>query len=252
MDAQADTGDINISELEKKIGYRFQDKSFLADAMTHKSFSNEFHLKNRFGNERLEFLGDAVIELVVSHVLMDKFPDCSEGNLSKMRAAVVNKESLSSVSLKLGLDEYIRLGRGEKESRGCHKKSILANVYEAVAAAVYYDAGFEKTFGLIEGHLREIIDIVSEKGFFQDFKSKLQEYAQRRFNNVPSYIVLKEQGPDHIKIFEIQVVIDSLKLGKGSGKSKKQAEQAAAQASLEILEQQTDCFQETGTEQTHR
>ncbi len=236
MEDQKDTGDINITELEEKIGYKFRNKAMLMQAMTHKSYANDRHLENTFGNERLEFLGDAVIELVVSHILMDKCADCSEGRLSKMRAAVVNKEALSSVSLKLGLDSYILLGKGEKDSMGSHKKSILANVYEALAAAVYYDTGFESAYSLIQEHLREIIEIVYEKGFFKDFKSKLQEYAQHRFNNIPSYIVLNEEGPDHIKIFEIQVIINSMQLGKGKGKSKKEAEQAAAQTTLDMLE----------------
>jgi ribonuclease-3 len=229
-----------FDKLQDNIGYRFANVSLLQDSLTHKSFANERNLKNCFGNERLEFLGDAVLELVISHILMDRFQDLAEGDLSKMRAAIVNKEELSSIAAKLDMGKYIFLSRGEDESMGRIKKSILANVYEALIAAVYYDGGYQEVFKMIEKHFELLIDQVAGKGFAKDFKSRLQEYSQKDLGAVPKYVLVTEKGPDHIKLFGIQVVINGITYGKGWGGNKKAAEQEAAEKTLEILLKEDD------------
>lgn len=235
MDWKEEKEKHNLEELQREIGYHFKDAVLLQEALTHKSFANEMNLMNCFGNERLEFMGDAVLELVISHILMERFKDFSEGKLSKMRAAIVNKNEISTLARKLGIGKYILLSRGEEDSMGREKKSILANVYEAVVAAVYYDGGYEEVFKMIKNHFSININEVADKGFFRDYKSRLQEYAQSTFNAVPKYVILTEEGPDHIKIFESQVVIDNISYEKGLGKNKKAAEQEAAKRTLEKL-----------------
>jgi ribonuclease III len=235
MDAKKYRNEDSLIELQQKIGYYFKNITLLREALTHKSFANEMNLENCFGNERLEFLGDAVLELILSHILMERFKECSEGKLSKMRAAIVNTQELSSLARRLDIGRHILLSRGEDESRGRGKKSILANVYEALVAAVYYDGGFEEVFSMIEKHFFELIDEVAQKGFVRDYKSRLQEYSQGKFGAVPRYVIVTEKGPDHIKIFETQVFINDVCYTKGRGRNKKAAEQDAAQKTLEIL-----------------
>jgi ribonuclease III len=227
---------INLEEIQQRIGYWFQNRSLLEDALTHKSFANEMNLENCFGNERLEFLGDAVLELVISHILMERFHDCSEGKLSKMRAAIVNKDELAALARRFDMGSYIRLSRGEEESRGREKKSILANAYEAVIAAVYYDGGYAQAFKMISQHFASLLEDVAAKGFFRDYKSRLQEYAQKAFNAIPEYTIVTEEGPDHIKHFETQVIINDVVYARGQGRNKKAAEQEAARLALERLQ----------------
>lgn len=224
-----------ISELQDTLGYTFKDISLLRDALTHKSFANEMQLDNYFGNERLEFMGDAVLELVISHILMERFPDYSEGKLSNMRAAIVNEEELSIRALQLNIGTHILLSRGEDENNGRQKKSILANVYEAIIAAVYYDGGYNSVFNLIEKHFSDLIDDIAPKGFYRDYKSRLQEYVQKTFNAVPRYVIVTEEGPDHIKLFESQAIINEVCYEKGHGRNKKAAEQDAAEKTLKKL-----------------
>ncbi len=221
--------------LQQNIGYFFQDMELLEEAVTHKSFANEKQHENSFGNERLEFLGDAVLELVISHILMERCKSCSEGKLSNMRAAIVNKDALSSIALQLDIGKYILLSHGEEENMGREKKTILSNVYEAVIAAVYYDGGYEKVFSMIESHFTSLLEEVAQKGFFRDYKSRLQEYTQRTHNTIPEYKILTVAGPNHRKIFEIQVAINDVCYGKGQGPNKKEAEQQAARRTLKEL-----------------
>jgi ribonuclease III len=227
--------EINIGELQQKICYHFKNIDLLKEALTHKSFANEKQLEKKFGNERFEFLGDAVLELVITHILMEKFPECPEGNLSKLRAGIVNKERLSSIAASFDLGKYLFLGRGEEVTSGRNKKSILANGYEAIIAAVYYDGGYQKVFVLIEKHFSNLIAEATEKGFFRDYKSRLQEYCQGVSGTIPEYVLVGELGPDHEKIFEIHVISDGLPSAKGRGRSKKEAEQDAAKSMLEKL-----------------
>ena len=224
-----------LNQLQNCLGYQFNNSRYLLEALTHKSYANEMQLENSFGNERLEFIGDAILGLIISHILMDRVQDCSEGKLSNMRAAIVNEDELSSLARSFRLGAYILLSRGEEESGGREKKSILANAYEALIAAIYYDSGFTATFTLIEKHCACLINEVIEKGYYRDFKSRLQEYTQRACNAVPRYVLTMEEGPDHGKTFESQVMIGETMYEKGQGGSKKSSEQDAAEKTLNRL-----------------
>ena len=228
-------GTEDLTALQHNIGYHFNNRELLDQALTHKSFANEMQLENSCGNERLEFMGDAVLELVISHILMERFEESSEGRLSKMRAAIVNRDELARCARTFDIGRFIRLSRGENEDKGRIKKSILANVYEAIVAAVYYDGGYTAAFEMIERHFSSFIDSVSENGFSRDYKSRLQEYAQKRLDAVPTYVIVTEQGPDHIKIFESRVEIDGVCYETGRGSNKKSAEQEAARNTLQRL-----------------
>jgi len=225
----------NLLQLQLTLGYYFKKSELLEMAVTHKSFANEMQHENCFGNERLEFLGDAVLELVVSHILMERSPNDSEGRLSSMRAAIVNKEALASLALKLNIDKYILLSKGEDESRGRKKKSILANVYEAIIAAVYYDGGYAAVSRMIEAHFSGLLQDVSGNGYLKDYKSRLQEYSQKTFGSIPQYNIIDVSGPNHRRIFETLVVINDTSYGKGIGTNKKKSEQEAASRTLKIL-----------------
>jgi ribonuclease III len=227
--------EIALQQLQNSIGYHFKNKELLKEALTHKSYANEMQLENPFGNERLEFIGDAVLGLIVSHILMDRGNNCSEGRLSNMRAAIVNEDVLSDLARSFNIGSYILLSKGEHESGGREKKSILANVYEALIAAIYFDSGFSTIFSLIERHCAALLDEVIQKGFFRDYKSRLQEYAQRTLNAVPRYVLTMEDGPDHGKFFESQVIIGNCAYKKGQGGSKKTSEQDAAEKTLNFL-----------------
>jgi len=225
-------------KLQNQLGYHFKNIDYLQEALIHKSYANEMQLVNNFGNERFEFLGDAVLELIIRHILMERFPDYSEGKLSNMRAAIVNEDSLALLAVKLDIGRYIMLSRGEIDNKGSEKKSILANVYEAIIAAVYYDGGFQSAFQLIKHHFADLIEEISTKGFYRDYKSRLQEYVQKTFNVIPRYYIVTEEGPDHIKIYESQVMINGIPYEKGSGRNKKAAEQDAAEKTLKKLLQE--------------
>lgn len=235
-DTDSTAPDSSLAELQERISYRFRDLSLLQLALTHKSYANEQQLAQHLGNERLEFLGDAVIELAVSHILMEHAEDSSEGRLSKMRASIVNTEALAEMSCRYGLDACLRLSRGEQENRGREKKSILANSYEALAAAVYCDGGYEAVFGMIRQHFTSLIEKAALQGYSSDYKSRLQERVQKDFNTTPVYEIISEQGPDHVKSFEAQVIINDRRYASGSGGNKKAAEQQAARRTLRMLE----------------
>jgi ribonuclease III len=230
--------EINLQQLQAAIGYQFKNKELLQIALTHKSYANEMQLDNSYGNERLEFIGDAVLGLIVSHILMDRAKNCSEGRLSNMRAAIVNEVVLAGLARSFGIGACILLSKGEHECGGREKKSILANVYEAIIAAIYYDSDFTTAFSLIEKHCAAMMDDVVKNGYFRDFKSRLQEFAQRSFNAVPRYVVTMEDGPDHGKSFESQVIIGNCAYEKGQGGNKKASEQDAAKKTLIILQGQ--------------
>jgi ribonuclease III len=221
--------------LQEALGYVFKRPVLLADALTHKSYAHENQLENSFGNERLEFLGDAVLELAITHMLIMRYPDYSEGKLSKMRAAIVNSHELARLARTLGIGGYMNLSRGEIEQNGSEKQSILANAYEAVVAAVYCDGGFTKAFAMIERHFAVHIEEAGCMGFARDFKSRLQEYAQKHYSSVPLYTVVTEHGPDHSKQFVVRVSIEGTDFAQGCGSNKKEAEQHAAQQTLMML-----------------
>jgi len=226
-------GTIDLHHIHHRLGYTFQNNRLLELALTHKSYANELCLDNEYGNERLEFMGDAVLGTVISHIIMEKHPDYSEGELSKMRASVVNKRTLADILKQLNISRYIFLGKGEEECSGRQKASILANVYEAVIAAVYFDGGYESAFKMIQEHFKNVLAAAEKEGALRhDYKSQLQEYCQKYLNTLPKYIIENEAGPDHIKIFESSVYINNIRYERGSGTNKKSAEQEAARKTL--------------------
>jgi ribonuclease-3 len=224
----------DLSELQKKLLYSFKNINLLKEAICHSSYVNEQADIDLRDNERLEFLGDAVLNLVIGHVLMQRFPSFREGELSRMRAYLVNESQLAKIARTIHLGFYIRLGKGENQTNGREKKSILANTLEAVFAAVYLDGGFEAIFKTIETHFSNQLNSISALAANNDFKSQLQELVQIRQRAIPSYKVIQESGPDHDKTFHVQLKVSRLRT-EGVGKSKKTAEQDAAKKALEIL-----------------
>jgi ribonuclease-3 len=209
------------------LGYTFRDRGLLEQALRHASWCNEHIAERLEDNERLEFLGDAVLDLVVGHKLMTRYPQLREGELSVTRAQVVSEAGLSEVASQLGLGEWLVLGKGEEKSGGRSKPSILADAFEALLAAVYLDGGFAAAWEIAERLLAHRIETVEFKGFY-DFKTRLQESAQARLKATPTYRVVQELGPDHDKRFVVAVTIDSEEWARAVGKSKKEAEQMAA------------------------
>jgi ribonuclease-3 len=217
----------DFSELEAVLGYRFADRALLEQALRHASWCNEHVAAKLEDNERLEFLGDAVLDLVVGHQLMKRFPQLREGELSVTRAQVVSETGLSEVASALGIGAWLVLGRGEEKSGGRTKPSILADAFEAVVASVYLDGGFDAARDMVERVLASRIEHVEFKGFY-DFKTRLQETAQARLKSTPTYRVVSELGPDHDKRFVVAVTIGEEEWARAVGKSKKEAEQMAA------------------------
>lgn len=229
-----------LSSLENELGYEFKDIGLLREALQHSSYVNEQSDPALQDNERLEFLGDAVLDLVITHILMNHFPQTREGELSRMRAAIVNESQLAAVAQKLNLGQYLLLGKGEALSRGEEKSSILADALEAVIAAVYLDGGLKNAFDVIERQFSRVISQVGERLAAEDFKSRLQELVQVRFKTIPHYTVIAESGPDHDKTFEIRLSIGTFLTTHGTGKSKKAAEQVAAQVAFEELQEKVE------------
>jgi ribonuclease-3 len=216
----------DYSELEAVLGYEFKDRNTLAQALRHASWCNE-QPDRVDDNERLEFLGDAVLDLVVGHRLMTRYPQLREGELSVTRAQVVSETGLSEVAGQLGLGRWLLLGKGEEKSGGRGKPSILADAFEAILAAVYLDGGFVAAEQLVGRLLADRIEKVELKNFY-DFKTRLQETAQARLKTTPTYRVVNEIGPDHDKRFVVAVTIGTDEWARAVGKSKKEAEQMAA------------------------
>ncbi len=223
------------SELQQRISYTFGDPRLLERALTHRSFANEHRLSEH--NERLEFLGDSVLNLIVSEQLMEDRPRSSEGELSRLRAAVVSEPSLAEVARSIGLGEHLRLGKGEEQTGGRDKASLLANSLEALIASLYLDGGIEEAAAFIESRFRQVFDRVGGTGGPFDFKTVLQERCQELLKTLPEYRVVSESGPDHRKQFEIELIVRGEVLGHGAGKSKKEAEQRAAKEALNKLSQ---------------
>ena len=225
-----------FKELERKFGYSFKKRQYLRRALTHKSYSNEKHLPSTEHNERYEYLGDAVLELSISHMLMERFPDHPEGELSKLRAAIVNEAQLADMARSIGLGKYLYLGKGESRTGGRDKPSLLSDAYEAVLGAIYLDRGFNKVNPVVRKHFKKIIEDTGNAGFVKDYKTRLQEESQGRFKTVPRYRLTSQTGPDHCKKFMIHLYINDELYGVGEGMSKKAAEQDAARQALEKLE----------------
>lgn len=221
---------------EKRFGYAFRKREHLKRALTHRSFGNEQKMPHTEHNERYEYLGDAVLELAISHLLMESFPDHPEGELSKLRAAVVNEAQLAQLARAVNLGDYLYLGKGEEQTGGRDKPSLLADCFEAVLGAIYQDRGFTKAFAVVEQHYRAILRTAMQDGeLLRDFKTKMQEEAQRRFRVTPRYRVARALGPDHSKQFEVELLINDTVYGTGAGGSKKAAEQEAAHRALQKL-----------------
>jgi len=218
--------------LQKVLNYTFNDLKLLNIALTHKSYANEMELPIK-NNERFEFLGDSVLDIIVSDYMVRKYDDLSEGSLSKIRAAVVNEGCLAKLAKDLDLGEYVLLGRGEKLSGGRQKTSILADAYEALVGALFYDSNLQTVSSILLPKLTEEIDKYKKTLNFRDFKSDLQEYTQDRFTCIPSYQVVGEKGPDHDKRFNIEITVRNKVEGVGNGRSKKEAEQNAAKMAFE-------------------
>ena len=221
-----------LSSLQDKLGYRFNDVALLNKALTHKSYTHENREKFRH-NERFEFLGDSVLDLVVSDFMLRQYSEYNEGVLSKIRAAVVNETSLAGFAREIDLGRFLLLGKGEENTGGRNKSSLLANAFEALAGAIYFDGQLEPVRLVLLPFLKKEIEKNEGKALYLDFKSDLQEYTQNKMNCVPVYKVVGETGPDHEKLFEVAVMVKNKLQGKGEGKSKKEAEQSAAMKALE-------------------
>jgi ribonuclease-3 len=222
-----------FTDIQQRIAFTFRNIGLLERALTHKSYANENRIHDH--NERMEFLGDAVLSLVVSEHLMKSCPDSTEGDLSRLRAAIVSEAALAAVSREIGLGEYILLGKGEDQTGGRNKDSLLADCLEALIASVYLDAGLESAEAFITRVFDAAIRKTCTSGRPLDYKTELQELCQERLKQLPEYRIVSETGPDHQKLFKIEVWIKGQFFGRGTGKSKKEAEQRSAREALERL-----------------
>ena len=216
---------MKLEEFEKKIGYTFKDISLLKLALTHSSYGNEVYRDKTYNNERLEFLGDAVLEIIVSEFLFSTKQELPEGQLTKMRASIVCEPTLAMCAKTISLNEYIMLGKGEEVTGGRFRASIISDAMEAVIGAIYKDGGIECAKNFINKY---ILNDVDKKTLFVDSKSILQERVQAGHLEAPQYRLVSSSGPDHCKVFEVEVLVDDKVVGTGSGNTKKAAEQQAA------------------------
>ena len=225
---------MEFSAFFQKLGYHFTDEALISEAFRHSSYVNEQADSGLRDNERLEFLGDAVLNLVVGYLLMLHDPEMKEGDLSRMRANLVNETQLAEIARTIDLGSHIMLGKGELLSNGGEKNSILADTFEAVVAAVFLEGGFNAACRIIDIHLAPLLEEIQTLSSSQDFKSQLQELVQVNQQQMPDYAVIAENGPDHDKTFCVRLKVLDL-ITEGRGKSKKQAEQDAAKNALDIL-----------------
>jgi ribonuclease-3 len=223
----------NLESFEESIGVSFEDGALLRQAFTHRSYLNEHRDEVMGHNERLEFLGDAVLELISTHFLYEKFPDHDEGELTAYRAALVNAVTCAEVANDLHMNDFLLLSRGEAKDQGRARQVLLANAFEALVGAIYLDQGYDAARGFIEKHLFPKIDDIVKKKLWRDAKSAFQEKAQDAEGATPRYAVIRESGPDHDKQFIVGVYIKEALVAQGNGKSKQEAEQEAARAALE-------------------
>ena len=222
----------DLKEFQKLIGYEFKDEQLLRQALTHSSYANEKHLKKLSDNERLEFLGDAVLELTSSEFLYAHYPKLTEGQLTKLRASIVCEPTLALCTEELHLGDYLFLGKGEDQTGGRHRKSVLSDAMEAVIGAIYLDGGFANAKEFV---LKFIMTDIEHKHLFYDSKTILQEVVQGEHESL-TYVLLEEEGPDHDKTFTVGVLIGQKQISVGSGHTKKAAEQEAAYQALLLLE----------------
>jgi ribonuclease-3 len=222
-----------LSDIQQRIAYTFSNPELLERALTHKSYANENRVP--YHNERMEFLGDAVLSLVVSEYLMKTCPDSTEGDLSRLRAAVVSEPALAAIAREIGLGSYILLGRGEEQTGGREKDSLLSNCLEALIASIYLDAGKDAAEAFVIRFFEDVIKKTCTSRATLDYKTEFQELCQERLKQLPEYRIVSETGPDHQKQFEVEVWIKGQLSGRGIGRSKKEAEQRAAKEALEKL-----------------
>ncbi len=221
----------------KKINFEFNNIEILKQAFTHSSYAHEHSRDNISHNERLEFLGDAVLELVISEYLFVNFPELNEGDLTRLRANIVCESSLTRVAKMLNLGEYILLGKGELAAGGKNRPSILANLLEALIGAIYLDKGYAATWSKIISFFKSVMEEIKDGELIKDYKTLVQEYTQGEYCLTPEYKIVDEIGPDHNKIFVAQVLFREKVVGEGSGRNKKEAEQAAASVAWSKLKQ---------------
>ena len=222
-----------IKDLEAALGYKFQNITLLQNALTHSSYANERWHNSLLSNERLEFLGDSILGMTVSQYLYQTFPDRPEGELTRMRADMVCEQTLAKVAARIELGKHLLLGNGEEQGGGRTRNSILADAVESVIAACYLDGGMEAAQRFIEQFI--LVEVPVKQLHNADYKTALQELVQQKKNQVLSYALVGESGPDHDKKFDVEVKLNGTVVGTGSGSSKKRAEQAAAHAALEML-----------------
>ncbi len=223
-----------MNSLENRLNYCFKNKNLLKNALTHSSYANE--IRNGISsNERLEFLGDSILSLIVSDHIFSRFPNMPEGELTRLRASLVCEKALCGFSREIGLGQHLLLGRGEDKGGGRERDSILADAFEAVLAAIYLDGGMDAAKKHVMNFVLREINCNNDENDFKDYKTLLQEIIQRNPEESVSYILTGESGPDHAKIFTVEVRLNSNTIGTGSGKSKKRAEQMAAKQALELM-----------------
>lgn len=225
----------SLNDFQENIHYKFNDRELLKRALIHRSYGNEHWEYKKVNNERLELLGDAVLDLIVTEYLYSNFPGSTEGELAKLKSMIVSEPVLAEISSEIGIGDYLLLSKGEELTGGRERESILGDAFEALLGAVYLDAGFEivKTFSM--KYLKERIEHIEENEELIDYKTILQEYSQRDYKRIPQYDVLEEIGPDHNKSFKVGVKIKNEIIGEGLGKNKKSAEQVAAKNACKKL-----------------
>ena len=219
----------NLLDLEHKLNYYFNDRNLLKNALLHKSLGNERKEYKNQNNERLELLGDAVLDLIVAEYLYKNYKNASEGTIAKLKAMIVSEPILAKISRQIGVGKFLMLSRGEVMSGGRNRESILADSFEAILGAVYIDSNLDDARVFALSHIKQYIDHIEENEDILDFKSILQEYVQKEFKTVPTYELVAERGPDHMKEFEIRVIVGNYK-EKAVAKNKKKAEQLSAKA----------------------
>ncbi|MCB9557671.1 MAG: ribonuclease III [Deltaproteobacteria bacterium] len=236
MDDNGDLAASDLAAVERALGYRFRDPQVLSMALTHRSYVNERSDDELGHNERLEFLGDAVIDVVVGEALMQRLPDAREGRLSKLRALVVSEATLARTARQVSLGACLQLGRGEEQTGGREKPSLLSDALEAVVGAIYLDGGFERAKQVVLRLLEVALEQAVDGGLDADYKTRLQEVMQAQAQQPPTYTVIGERGPDHAKTFEVAVTLADGDTARGEGRSKKEAEQAAARQALRTID----------------
>ena len=225
-----------IAGLEDNFNYKFKDHSLLERGFTHKSFINEAEKGSAQDNEKLEFLGDAVLSLTISLLLMESFPELDEGLLSKKRSSIVNEKTLAKLSRKMRFGDFFLLGKGEELTNGRDKDSLLADSMEAIIGAVYLDGGFDAAKSFVTRHFKNIISYSAKPGSYKDYKTLCQEKAQKVYKKTPEYRLISVKGPEHDKMFESEIFIGQNSFGTGKGRSKKDSEQKCARVALKRLE----------------